>query len=140
MESPNYSISFEVKKDDFSAAGEVSTQFKRKLKQIGIDAAVIRRIAVAAYEAEINMIIHSFGGSMTMNIYPESIVLACEDTGPGISDVGLAMQEGYSTASEDIRNMGFGAGMGLPNMNKNADQMAVESSPGGTAIRMTFKI
>jgi len=140
MENPIYSVSFNIKKDDFSAAGEVSTQFKRKLKQIGIDALVIRRIAIAAYEAEINMIIHSLGGSMTMNIYPESITLACRDKGPGISDVNLAMQEGYSTASEDIRNMGFGAGMGLPNMNKNADKMTVESSPEGTAIQMTFKI
>ena len=140
MVNPNYSISFDVKRDNFTAAGEVSTQFKRKLKQIGIDAAVIRRIAIAAYEAEINMTIHSLGGSMTLNIYPENIVVLCEDTGPGISDVGLAMQEGYSTASEDIRNMGFGAGMGLPNMNKNADRMEVDSSPKGTSIRMTFKI
>lgn len=140
MANPDYSISFDVKSEDFTAAGEVSTQIKRKLKQIGIDAVVIRRIAVAAYEAEINMIIHSFGGGMTLNIYPESIVVLCKDNGPGITDVNLAMQEGYSTASEDIRSMGFGAGMGLPNMNRNADSMVVESSPEGTAIQMTFKI
>ncbi len=140
MDNPNYSICFDVKKDDFTSAGEVSTQFKRKLKQIGINAVVIRRIAIAAYEAEINMIIHSYGGTMTLNIYPENIIVDCEDTGPGINDVDLAMQEGYSTASEDIRNMGFGAGMGLPNMNKNADSMVVASSPEGTSIQMMFKI
>lgn len=140
MRSPNYSVSFDVKKEDFTAAGEVSMQFKRKLKQIGIDAMVIRKIAIAAYEAEINMIIHSCGGRMTLNIYPENIDIVCEDTGPGIGDVKLAMQEGYSTASEDIRNMGFGAGMGLPNMNKNADKMVVKSSPDGTFIQMMFKI
>ncbi len=140
MRAPDYSICFDVKSEDFTAAGEVSMQFKRKLKQIGIDAMVIRRIAIAAYEAEINMIIHSYGGRMTLNIYPENIDIVCEDTGPGIGDVGLAMQEGYSTASEDIRNMGFGAGMGLPNMDKNADKMLVDTSPGGTSIRMTFEI
>jgi serine/threonine-protein kinase RsbT len=140
MAEPLYTRCYEVHKEDFVAAGEVSARIKRKLKQIGIEAVTIRKIAIAAYEAEINMIIHSYGGTMTLDIYPDHIIIICADTGPGIKDVALAMQEGYSTASEDIRNMGFGAGMGLPNMNKNSDHMVVESSPEGTTIHMTFHI
>ena len=140
MVEPLYTRCYEVHREDFVAAGEVSARIKRKLKQIGIDAIVVRKIAIAAYEAEINMIIHSLGGTMTLEIYPDMAIIVCEDTGPGITDVALAMQEGYSTASEDIRNMGFGAGMGLSNMNKNCDHMVVESSPEGTTIHMTFHI
>jgi anti-sigma regulatory factor (Ser/Thr protein kinase) len=140
MSEPIYSSRYEVHKDDFAAAGEVSALIKRKLKQIGMDASVIRKIAVAAYEAEVNMIIHSLGGEMSLEIYPEHVLITSADTGPGITDINLAMQEGYSTASEDVRNMGFGAGMGLPNMNKNCDRMDVESSPAGTTIRMKFNI
>lgn len=140
MAEPLYSRCYEVHREDFVAAGEVSARIKRKLKQIGIDSLIIRKIAIASYEAEINMIIHSFGGTMTLNIYSDQIVIICADTGPGIEDVSLAMKEGYSTASEDIRNMGFGAGMGLPNINKNSDHMMVESSPEGTIIHMTFNI
>jgi serine/threonine-protein kinase RsbT len=139
-EQPGYQTSYKVKKDDFPSAGEVSAAIKGKLKQIGMDPNIIRRIAIAAYEAEINMIIHSMGGNMTLSIYPERIMITCADTGPGIQDVELAMQEGYSTAGEEVRNMGFGAGMGLPNIHKNCDQMEVETAPSGTTIRMLFNI
>jgi len=139
-EKPVYQTSYKVVKDDFPAAGEVSAAIKGKLKQIGLDPNTIRRIAIAAYEAEINMIIHSLGGDMSLSIYPDLIVITCADTGPGIKDVQLAMQEGYSTANEEVRSMGFGAGMGLPNINKNCDNMDVKTAPGGTTIRMSFSI
>ncbi len=134
-----YTRVYEVHKEDFAAAGEASARVKRKLKQIGIDAAIIRKIAIASYEAEINMIIHSYGGTMTINIGESSIVIICADTGPGIPDVELAMKEGYSTAPQNIREMGFGAGMGLSNINRNSDNMSITSSPEGTTIRMEFE-
>ncbi len=139
-EKPAYQISYKVNKDDFPAAGEASAAIKGKLKQIGMDPDIIRRIAIAAYEAEINMIIHSLGGDMSLSIYPEQIVITCADTGPGITNLKLAMQEGYSTANEAVREMGFGAGMGLPNIHKNCDKMEVKTAPGGTTIRMLFNI
>ncbi len=135
-----YSQIFDVLKDDFVAAGEVSASIKRKLKQIGIDPSLIRKIAIASYEAEINMIIHSLGGKMYLDIDDNDIEIRCEDVGPGIPDIDLAMQEGYSTASQSIREMGFGAGMGLPNMNRNSNNMTVTSSPKGTIVTLKFEI
>jgi len=134
-----YSRVYEVNKEDFAAAGEASARIKRKLKQIGIDPAVIRKIAIASYEAEINMIIHSYGGTMTIDIGKNSITIVCADTGPGIPDVELAMKEGYSTAPQNIREMGFGAGMGLPNINRNSDDMSLTTSPEGTTVKMVFE-
>ncbi len=136
-----YTCEYEIKKDDFVAAGEASSQIKNKLKQIGVDAALIRKIAIASYEAEINMIIHSLGGQMKLDIEDDGrITIVCADVGPGIPDIGLAMQEGYSTASDTVREMGFGAGMGLPNINKNSDNMQIESSPAGTTVTMRFEM
>lgn len=135
-----YTREYEVQKDDFAAAGEASARIKRKLKQIGIDPTLIRKIAIASYEAEINMIIHSLGGVMSIEVDEGRITIICKDVGPGIPDIDLAMKEGYSTASQDIREMGFGAGMGLPNINKNSDDMNIVSTPAGTTITMSFTI
>ena len=113
----------------------------RVLKQLGVDSTVLRRVAVASYEAELNLIIHSLGGQLTMEMNPEHIVLISKDVGPGIADIDKAMQEGFSTASEEARVLGFGAGMGLPNMRRNADGFAIESQPGvGTTIQMEFRL
>ncbi len=133
-----YTREYEIIKDDFAAAGEVSSRIKNKLKQLGIDHTLIRKIAIASYEAEINMIIHSWGGQMRLDIDEDSIKITCADVGPGIPDIDLAMKEGYSTASDTVREMGFGAGMGLPNMNKNSDNMHIESSPAGTTVTLNF--
>lgn len=135
-----YSQEYDVAKDDFVAAGEVSAGIKNKLKKMGVDPILIRKIAIASYEAEINMIIHSFGGQMTLNIDDDVIEIICQDVGPGIPDIDLAMKEGYSTASDTVREMGFGAGMGLPNINKNSDNMQIESSPAGTKLTLKFKM
>ena len=131
---------FDVAGGDFAAAGEVSAGIKQQLKKIGVSPTAIRKIAIASYEAELNMIIHSYGGYMQMDITPEFICLTCKDTGPGIPDIDLAMKEGYSTAPESVRMMGFGAGMGLPNINKNSYSMDISSSPAGTEIHLKFKM
>lgn len=135
-----YDRTYNVEKDDFAAAGEVSAHIKQKLKQIGIDAQLIRKIAIASYEAEINMVIHSLGGTMMFIMEEDSITIICEDRGPGIPDIDLAMQEGYSTAPQSIREMGFGAGMGLANISKNSDTMDIKSSPTGTTVTLKFAL
>lgn len=140
MSESVYTREYEVKKDDFAAAGEASARIKRKLKQIGVEPALIRKIAIASYEAEINMIIHSYGGVMSIGLDEQTIKIICKDTGPGIPDIELAMKEGYSTASQSVREMGFGAGMGLANINKNSDNMEIVSSPEGTTVTMVFGI
>lgn len=133
--------SYEVRAGEFQTAGDASASIKRKLKQIGVDSMVLRRIAVASYEAELNLIIHSMGGQLTFSMSPEKITLVSSDVGPGIADISRAMQEGYSTASEEARDLGFGAGMGLPNMKRNADDFAIESELGkGTRIQMEFRL
>ena len=132
-------LEYTVAPDDFSRAGEVSGIVKRTLKDLGFPPAVVRRTAIAMYEAEINMVIHANGGKITADITPEEIMIVFADQGPGIPDIDLAMQEGWSTASEDIRDMGFGAGMGLPNIQKSTDYMDVQTTVGvGTTI--TIKI
>lgn len=139
-DSVMYKECFNVESGDFAAAGEVSASIKQKLKKIGIDQKIIRRIAIVCYEAELNMIIHSLGGTMSMMLQPEKISITCDDVGPGIPNISMAMTEGYSTAPESVRMMGFGAGMGLPNINKNCDHMGIESSPEGTHILMEFDL
>ena len=130
---------YDVKAGEFQTAGDASQSIKRKLKQIGVDSSVLRRIAVASYEAELNLIIHSDGGQLTLEMTPDSIILVSKDVGPGIADISKAMQEGYSTASDEARDLGFGAGMGLPNMKRNADGFSIESEVGkGTRIEMVF--
>lgn len=132
--------SFKLKAGDFASAGEASAKIKSILRMIGTDPALTRRVTIAAYEAELNMIIHSHGGVMTFEISADAIRLTCKDTGPGIADIDMAMREGYSTASLDIRMMGFGAGMGLPNMKKNSDEFAIRSDTQGTCLNMLFNI
>ncbi len=133
----NIKYVFEVEKDDFERAGEASSQIKKILRQLGLDSSIIRRVSIAAYEAEMNLVIHSNGGSISIEIDPKTVIIYANDKGPGIENVDLAMKEGYSTASEKIREMGFGAGMGLPNMKKCADSFNINSILGrGTTIVM----
>ncbi len=132
---------YPVTAGDFLAAGEASGSIKRKLKQLGVDSAILRRIAVASYEVELNMIIHSLGGSLTMEMDPTELRLISKDMGPGIPNIDQALEEGFSTASEEARDLGFGAGMGLPNMRRNADGFVIESQMGkGTTIQMRFAL
>lgn len=131
---------YKIAAGDFASAGEASAKIKGILRMIGIDPALTRRVTIASYEAELNMIIHSHGGGMTLEISPDAILLNCADTGPGIVDIDMAMREGYSTAPSDVRMMGFGAGMGLPNMKKNSDEFSIISDTGGTVLNMRFNI
>lgn len=133
--------SYDVASGAFQTAGDASASIKRKLKQLGIDAVTLRRVAVASYEAELNLIIHSNGGNLIMEMSPEEVMLISKDVGPGIPDIGKALEEGYSTASEEARDLGFGAGMGLPNMKRNADRFEIESQVDvGTTIKMAFAL
>jgi len=130
---------YEVCGDDFSRAGEASGAVKKTLKDLGFRPEVIRRVAIAMYEAEINMVIHAEGGVITAVISPESVSIEFADRGPGIPDISLAMQEGWSTATEDVRNLGFGAGMGLPNIKKNVDGFDISSQEGvGTTLKISI--
>jgi len=136
-----YEMDYNVGSRDFAAAGDASRSIKRTLQQIGVDTSVVRRIAIASYEAEMNIAIHSKGGKMHLAVNSDKVVVATEDFGPGIENVDLAMTEGWSTATDEIREMGFGAGMGLPNMKKCSDEFSIESSvPEGTRIKMIFKL
>ena len=135
----NIRLHYDVPGDDFTRAGEASSAVKRKLKQLGFQPDVIRRVAIAMYEGEINMVIHAGGGEADVEILPGRVTAVLTDHGPGIPDVEQAMQEGWSTAPDNVRNLGFGAGMGLPNMKRNADDFAISSVVGeGTKITMTF--
>ncbi|MBQ5592361.1 MAG: ATP-binding protein [Clostridia bacterium] len=132
-------LHYDVNAYDFTCAGEASGKLKRSLKDLGFDASLVRRVAIAVYEAEINMVIHAEGGVIDSTITPECITVVLADKGPGIPDVELAMQEGYSTAPENVRSLGFGAGMGLPNIKKYTDEMTIDTEIGvGTTI--TLKI
>lgn len=132
---------YTVEREDFLRAGEASSAIKATLRKLGIDPDTVRRIAIASYEAEMNLVIHSLGGQLTLAIDPDTVRLIAEDNGPGIEDIDLALQEGYSTASEKTRELGFGAGMGLPNMRKMSDGFDIASSPGqGTRVEMSFLI
>lgn len=133
-------FSYEIEANNFDTAGEVSSKLKRVLKQLGLNSKVIRRIAVAAYEAEINVIIHSDGGFMEASISQDEINISFVDKGPGIKDIPLAMTEGFSTASDQVRELGFGAGMGLPNIRRCTDDMELKSSEEGTVLKMLFKL
>ena len=134
-------LTYDISADDFTRAGEASSDVKRKLKQMGVDPEAIRKVAIAMYEGEINMVIHAKGGLITVEMTPQQIKMILADVGPGIPDVELAMQAGYSTAPDEIRSLGFGAGMGLPNMKKYSDNMEIDTKLGeGTTITMTVKI
>jgi anti-sigma regulatory factor (Ser/Thr protein kinase) len=131
---------FHLNGGDFSNAGAVSTRIKKILQQIGAKSETIRRAAIATYEAEMNIVIHASSGEVTLNASALRILIKCQDKGPGIPDINLAMQPGYSTASDKVREMGFGAGMGLPNMQRCADSLEIHSTVGiGTTVDMVFK-
>ena len=135
--SDNLIFRFDVLGNDFTSAGQASVQVKKNLRQLGFDSEIIRRVSIAMYEGEINMVIHAGGGVAEVIVSEEYIEIILEDTGPGIKDIEQAMQAGYSTASDTIRSLGFGAGMGLPNMKKNTDTMEITSTIGvGTRIVM----
>lgn len=130
-------LSYDIDGENFTSAGEASTMVKRSLRQMGFSPETIRKVSVSMYEGEINMVIHAKGGKATVDIYEDKIVIVLADEGPGIPDIDLAMQAGYSTAPENIRSLGFGAGMGLPNMKRYTDSMEIESTVGvGTRIVM----
>lgn len=132
---------FPVAAMDFVAAGEASGKIKRMLKKLGVNINVVRRVSIACYEAEINLVIHSKGGKILLEVDEDKLTLITRDVGPGIPDIPLAMREGYSTASDDVRMMGFGAGMGLSNMARNSDRFHIESQVGvGTEITMGFDL
>lgn len=141
MDNNSVVYHFDVSGESFTSAGHASLETKKILRRIGIDPQTIRRVAIAMYEGEINMVIHANGGEVNIEIFEEKIVIVLKDRGPGIANIELAMQEGFSTAPESIRNLGFGAGMGLPNMKRYSDDMKIETKLGvGTTITLTFNI
>ena len=132
---------FDIDGDNFTSAGEASVRIKKLLREMGFTPEVIRRVSVAMYEGEINMVIHANGGTADIDVYCDRIQIVLADRGPGIPDIDLAMQEGYSTAPDNIRSLGFGAGMGLPNMKRYTDEMKVESEVGkGTTVTMVVNV
>ena len=137
----NIRLTYEVEGNDLTQAGEASAQVKQTLRKLGFDPDTIRRVSVCMYEGEINMVIHADGGTATVDIGLDAITITLDDHGPGIPDIGLAMQAGYTTAGEVARDLGFGAGMGLPNMKKYSDEMDIQSTVGvGTTVTMVVKI
>ncbi len=130
---------FKIDGHDFSRAGRVSTTIKEILQEVGIDIGIIRRAAIACYEAEMNIVMYAQHADLTLSLTPQKMTIRIQDTGPGIVDIDMAMKEGFSTATDAMREMGFGAGMGLPNIKKNADDFEISSIPGkGTLLNITF--
>ena len=130
---------FDVDGEDFTSAGQASVQVKKILRRLGVSPETIRRVSIAMYEGEINMVIHANGGVAEVKVNEDSIEIILADKGPGIEDINKAMQEGYSTASDQTRSLGFGAGMGLPNMKRYTDSLEIESEVGvGTTVKMKF--
>ena len=139
--SESVTFHFEVDGSDFTSAGQASVLVKKHLRQLGIPPETIRRVSIAMYEGEINMVIHAGGGDAFVTVSEEDIKIRLVDKGPGIADINKAMQEGYSTASENVRSLGFGAGMGLPNMKRYTDDMDIKSEVGvGTEITMKVNL
>jgi serine/threonine-protein kinase RsbT len=136
-----FSQSFSIVGKEFFDAGKVSTEIKTMLKELGVEAAIVRRIAIAMYEAEMNVVMYATEATVTLELTPKAVRIVIDDRGPGIPDVELAMQEGYSTATPEMREMGFGAGMGLPNIKKNADHFQIGSVVGkGTRLEICVNI
>ena len=132
---------YQVYEADFVNAGAASSAIKKTLKQLNVNPQIVKRVVVALYEAEVNAIAHAYGGTIYADIEPDKIIVKVVDTGPGIPDIDWAMQEGNSTASPEVRNMGFGAGMGLPNIKKNVDRLNVQSTVGvGTTVEMEVNL
>lgn len=135
------SFHFDVDGNDFTSAGEASVKVKKLMRQLGFSPELTRRVAIAMYEGEINMVIHANGGTADMYVDEDMVRIVLADHGPGIKDIAAAMQEGFSTAPDNIRALGFGAGMGLPNMKNYSDEMNIESTVGvGTTIELKFKV
>jgi len=136
-----YRKTFTVKGGDFDKAGDVSTQIKSILKSTGISNEIIRRVAIASFEAEMNVVLYADEGTVDFVLTPRDVIITVADKGPGIEDIELAMQEGYSTASDEMREMGFGAGMGLPNIKKTSDELEINSVVGeGTVVKITIHL
>ncbi len=132
---------YSIKARDFLRAGEGAIQVKGTLRSIGFDSELIRRASVCAYESEMNVVMYGSDGTLSLNVDGKQIVIEVQDHGPGIGDIELALQEGYSTATDEYREMGFGAGMGLPNIKKNADELEIRSEKGeGTYVKMSFRV
>lgn len=132
-------LHFTVNGDDFTRAGETSSKVKKTLNQLGFAPEVVRKVAIAMYEGEINMVIHADGGDIDVDVSPDEIVIVMKDKGPGIPDIDMAMKEGFSTADHSVRELGFGAGMGLPNMKRYSDDMKVETVVGqGTTVTLVI--
>lgn len=141
MSDQSLNLHYDIDAVDFSAAGEASSGVKRTLNKIGVNPAIVKRVAIAMYEAEINAIIHADGGAADVEITPERVTVKISDHGPGIPDIEQAMTAGWSTAPERVRELGFGAGMGLPNMRRYTDSMNVESRVGeGTTVTLIVNI
>jgi serine/threonine-protein kinase RsbT len=137
----SFSQSFTIEGRNIFNAGKASTEIKSILKQLGIDQVIIRRVAIATYEAEMNVVMYAQQAQLTFEVTPTTIKIVVDDKGPGIPDINLAMREGYSTATNEMREMGFGAGMGLPNIKKNSDDLKIESTVGkGTKLEITINI
>jgi anti-sigma regulatory factor (Ser/Thr protein kinase)/predicted transcriptional regulator len=141
VSSPFAKMEFNVPRHNFELAGKASTEIKKALKQRNIDSKIIRRVAIASYELEINLVVHSMGGSIHCTIQPEKVIIIATDIGPGIADVNMALQEGCSTADDFIRSLGFGAGMGLPNTKRVSDEFTIDSVLGtGTTVRSVIYV
>ena len=139
--SESIKFHFDVDGENFSSAGEASVVVKKKLRQLGFPPDVIRKVSIAMYEGEINMVIHACGGIADIEVGDDDITIILKDNGPGIKDIDLAMQEGYSTATDLVRELGFGAGMGLPNIKKYSDDLKIDTRIGeGTTLEITVKI
>ena len=137
----NLKLTYEVVAGDMGRAGEASSAVKQTLRKMGFDSDTIRKVSVCMYEGEINMVIHANGGTASVDVGLDEITIVLQDVGPGIPDVAKAMQEGFSTAGDHARNLGFGAGMGLPNMKKYSDQMTVDTEIGvGTTVTMVIQV
>jgi anti-sigma regulatory factor (Ser/Thr protein kinase) len=132
---------YKVTGGDFTHAGYASSQVKKMLKQLGVDSSVIKRVVVCLYEAEVNIVAHAWDGVINIVLDTDAVFMKLSDNGPGIADIDMAMQKGYSTASPEVREMGFGAGMGLPNISANADRFVITSEPGrGTTLEITINL
>jgi anti-sigma regulatory factor (Ser/Thr protein kinase) len=141
LRSPKLQLHYDIDGGDFTRAGEASSKLKQSLKQLGLSPAVIRRAAIAMYEGEINMVAHANGGVIDADVDTVAITIVMKDTGKGIDDIDAAMKAGYSTASDEVRQMGFGAGMGLPNMKKHSDYMKIDTEVGvGTTVTIKISI
>ena len=134
-------LHYTVPGDDFTRAGEASADLKQRLKKLGIPPGAVRKVSIALYEGEINLAIHAHGGDIDVEVDDDAVRMTLSDTGPGIADIALAMSEGYSTAPDEVRSLGFGAGMGLPNMKKYSDEFDIQSAVGvGTTVKMAVRI